>query len=65
MIELALDALSNRPLLGAQVARGCGEVTGSFDVMQGGVLLKKISIGGFSAATVVDFRAAGAVKLSA
>lgn len=55
MIELALNALSHRPLLGAQVARGCGEVTGGFDVMQSGVLLKKISIGGFATATIVDF----------
>jgi hypothetical protein len=65
MIELALDALSQRPLLGAQVARGCGEIAGSFDVMQGGVLLKKITIGGFAPATVVDFSAAENLKQSA
>lgn len=65
MIEFALDALSRRPLLGAQVARGCGEIAGSFDLMQSGVLLKKISIGGFSAATVVDFGAVDTEKKSA
>ena len=56
MLELALDALSQRPLLGAQIARGCGEITGNFDVTQGGVLLKKITIGGFKTAVTVDFR---------
>jgi hypothetical protein len=65
MIELALDALSQRPLLGAQVARGCGEITGTFDVMQAGVLLKKITIGGFAPATAVDFGAGNTAKKSA
>ena len=65
MLVLALDALSRRPLLGAQVARGCGEIAGSFDVMQGGVLLKKITLGGFTPAIVTDFRAADNGKKSA
>ena len=65
MIELALEALSCRPLLGGQVARGCGEITGSFDVMQSGVLLKKITIGGFAPATVVDFGVVDSEKKSA
>lgn len=65
MIELALDALSHRPLLGAQVARGCGEIVGSFEVMQGGVLLEKIGIGGFAPATVLDFSIADIRKKSA
>ncbi len=65
MIELALDALSRRPLLGGQVARGCGEIAGSFDVLKGGVLLKKITIGGFAPAAVVNFGAVDNEKKSA
>ena len=52
MIELALHALSLRPIFGAQVARGCGEITGVFDVYYEGELLKRISIGGFAPAKV-------------
>ena len=33
MIKYALDQLSMHPVLGAQSARGCGEITGTFDVM--------------------------------
>jgi hypothetical protein len=55
MIELALNALSNRPILGAQSARGCGEIEGAFDVLVDGVLSKKIVIGGWKTATVTDF----------
>ena len=54
MLQLALNALSLRPLLGAQAARGCGEIAGSFDVMQSGALLKKITIGGFKPAEIVE-----------
>lgn len=59
MIELALDALSRRPILGAQSARGCGEIAGSFEVRRGDQLLKKITIGGFAPARIVDFSTAG------
>lgn len=55
MIELALNALSLRPILGAQTARGCGEISGTFDVMDGGVLLKKLVIGGWEPAKISDF----------
>jgi len=58
MIELALDALSRRPLLGAQVARGCGEVAGSFDVLRDGVLIRRISVGGWKPAQMTEFAAA-------
>lgn len=50
MLELALNALSLRPILGAQSARGCGEITGVFDVYENGILTKKISIGGWQPA---------------
>ena len=55
MIELALNALSLRPLLGAQTARGCGEISGTFDVLSDGHLIKKIAIGGWESAKMVDF----------
>lgn len=58
MIELALNALSLRPILGAQTARGCGEISGTFDVMDGGVLIKKITIGDWKQAQTVAFSAA-------
>jgi len=54
MIELALNELSNRPILGAQSARGCGEVEGVFEVSIDGVIVKKISIGGWKNAIVTD-----------
>ena len=59
MIELALNALSLRPILGAQTARGCGELSGTFDVMSDGYLLKKITIGGWESAKMVDFMNVG------
>lgn len=62
MIEFALDALSQRPLLGGQVARGCGEIAGSFDIMRAGTLLKKITIGAFAPASVVDLGATDLAK---
>ena len=64
MIELALNALSLRPLLGAQVARGCGEIKGTFDVMKGGVLLKKVTIGGWAPAVVTVFDAINMAKVA-
>ena len=62
MIEFALQALSMRPILGAQSARGCGEVVGVFDVMSSGALLKRITVGGWAPATVIEFSAAEAAK---
>ena len=64
MIELALNALSLRPLLGAQVARGCGEIKGTFDVMKGGALLKKVTIGGWAPAVVTVFDALNMAKVA-
>ena len=64
MIELALNALSLRPMLGAQVARGCGEIKGTFDVMKDGVLLKKVTIGGWEPAVVTVFNEASMAKVA-
>lgn len=54
MLGLALDALSRRPVLGAQSARGCGEVSGVFEVYVEGVLVRKIAIGAWSPAVTTE-----------
>ena len=55
MLVLALDALSKRPLLGAQAARGCGEISGKFTIEIDGLVKKIVEIGNWEAAKVVDF----------
>jgi len=65
MIELALNELSKRPILGAQSARGCGEIEGAFDVQVDGVLAKRITLGAWQAAVVTDFYEADSVKSAA
>ncbi|MBL6736475.1 MAG: hypothetical protein ISP76_05210 [Burkholderiales bacterium] len=55
LIETGLNALSLFPILGAQSARGCGEISGTFDFMQDGVMFKRVAIGGFEAAKVDEF----------
>ena len=65
MIELALNALSLRPILGAQAARGCGEIEGVFDVTFDGELLKKITIGGYQPARVTQFSSLNPFKNAA
>lgn len=65
LLELALDALSRRPVLGAQSARGCGEIAGVFDVRIDGVLHRKIAIGGWQAAMVSNFSGNETVKSAA
>lgn len=55
MIEFGLDCLSRSPVLGAQSARGCGEVSGKFDVLSDGVIRKKITIGGYAPAKIDVF----------
>lgn len=48
MLLGALDLFSRTPVLGAQVARGCGEVSGSFEMVDGdGALLGVVTIGGY------------------
>lgn len=55
MIEFALDCLSRSPVLGAQSARGCGEISGSFEVSIDGVIKKKITIGGYAPSKTDEF----------
>lgn len=55
MLVLAFNALSKRPILGAQAARGCGEITGKFTIKVDGVVKKIVDIGNWEAAKTVDF----------
>ena len=55
MIEYGLDCLSLSPVLGAQSARGCGEISGTFDIQTDGVITKKITIGGYSPSQIDVF----------
>ena len=55
MIEFGLDCLSRSPVLGAQSARGCGEISGIFKVMIEGKEKKRITIGGYAPSRVDKF----------
>lgn len=55
MIECGLDCLSRSPVLGAQSARGCGEVSGIFKVLIEGEEKKRITIGGYAPSRVDVF----------
>lgn len=55
LILTGIAALSERPLLGAQVARGCGEVAGRFVVSVGGSLYAIATTGGWKAMTLDRF----------
>lgn len=57
LILQALHALSARPMLGAQVARGCGEVAGLFTIKVDGKVVKTVTTGGWAPARVEDFSA--------
>ena len=60
LILQALDALSVRPMLGAQVARGCGEVVGQFTIKVDGQIVKTVTTGSWAPARVEDFAPAPA-----
>ncbi len=55
ILTQAFDGLSQWPILGAQAARGCGEISGTVDFKKDGVLFKKLSFGGYEPARVQDF----------
>lgn len=55
MIEIALNELSMRPILGAHAARGCGEIKGVFNIHVDGVLTKTIAVGGWKPAEIHVF----------
>jgi CRISPR type IV-associated protein Csf2 len=65
LILQALQALSARPMLGAQVARGCGEVAGQFTIKVDGAVVKTVTTGGWAPARVEDFAAASAAPTAA
>ena len=54
LLVRGLDHLSRFPVLGAQSARGCGEVSGTFDFYRDGVLFKRVTIGDYAPAVVDD-----------
>ena len=59
----ALDLFSRSPVLGGQTARGCGEVTGTFEMSdQDGILLGVISVGGY-APSKVNWTAGGEKRM--
>ena len=52
-LTAALDLFSRTPVLGGQTARGCGEVSGRFEMTdQDGALLGVITVGGYAPAKV-------------
>ena len=52
-LTAALDLFSRTPVLGGQTARGCGEVSGRFEMSdQDGALLGVITVGGYAPAKV-------------
>ena len=55
MLLQALNALSTRPILGAQVARGCGEIAGHFTIKMEGMVVKTVATGGWEPSRVEDF----------
>lgn len=55
LLEYGLDALSRDPVLGAQSARGCGEISGIFKVLIEGEEQKRITIGGYAPSRVDEF----------
>lgn len=56
LLEEGLRALSLAPVLGAQSARGCGEIEGTFEFTnEEGKLLTTVSVGGYTAARVTNF----------
>ena len=55
MIEHGLDCLSRSPVLGAQSARGCGEISGIFRILIDGEEKKRIAIGGYAPSKVDVF----------
>ena len=55
MIEHGLDCLSRSPVLGAQSARGCGEISGIFRILIDGEEKKRIAIGGYAPSKIDVF----------
>lgn len=56
LLDHGLNELSLKPVLGAQSARGCGEIAGVFQFFDGdGKLLKTVSVGDFKLARLTEF----------
>ena len=60
----ALDLFSRKPVLGGQTARGCGEVAGNFQMLDGdGLMLGVVSVGGY-APSQINWTPAGQAFMS-
>jgi hypothetical protein len=58
LIEFGLRELSLAPVLGAHSARGCGEISGTFNFADAsGRQVKTVVIGGYAEAKITNFRA--------
>lgn len=55
LLMRGLEALSRFPVIGAQSARGCGEISGTFDFYEDGTLFKRVVVGEYSPAEITDF----------
>jgi CRISPR type IV-associated protein Csf2 len=56
LIQHGLDELSKKPVLGAHSARGCGEIEGTFQIIDcDGKLIKTIFIGDYKPSKVTEF----------
>ena len=65
LVMEGLEYLSQRPLLGAQVARGCGEIKGMFTFKKDGRVLRTVNSGGWTSATVAAFSQPDLAKAAA
>lgn len=54
MMLKAMEQLSLYPVLGAQSARGCGEIEATFTFSREGVTEKVVKVGGFKPAEIID-----------
>jgi hypothetical protein len=55
LLITGLQSLSLFPVLGANSARGCGEIKGEFEFQRDGERFKKVTVGGYQAAEIDDF----------
>lgn len=65
LIMAGFEALSKRPMMGGNIARGFGEITGQATFKDDSKLLKKISFGGWKSAQLIDFSDTSVTKSGA
>ena len=57
LLMRGLEALSRFPIIGAQSARGCGEISGTFNFYEEGALIRRVVVGEYSPAKITEFDA--------